>query len=180
MLAEDQTDRHRVEEVRRDFVANVSHELKTPVGAMGVLAEDYRPADLAHAYTDGGAAAISVLTEIRARAPRARVLLVSYPDLFPAHGGCWPVVPITDGDISYLRGIELKMNAMLAADAAAAGVTFVDTYAPTVGHDFCASGNTRDIEGLVPGSLAAPFHPNARGQAAIAAQVLKALGRRLL
>jgi hypothetical protein len=117
----------------------------------------------------------AVLTEIRARAPRARVLLVGYPDLFPAHGGCWPVVPITNGDISYLRGIELKLNALLAADAAAAGVTFVDTYAPTVGHDFCASGNTRDIEGLVPGSLAAPFHPNARGQAAIAAQVLLAI-----
>ena len=117
----------------------------------------------------------AVLSQIRARAPRARVLLVGYPDLFPVHGGCWPAVPITDGDISYLRGIELKLNAMLAADAAAAGVTFVDTYDPTVGHDFCASGNAKDIEGLVPGSLAAPFHPNARGQAAIAAQVLKAL-----
>lgn len=30
---------HRVEAVRRDFVANVSHELKTPVGALQVLAE---------------------------------------------------------------------------------------------------------------------------------------------
>jgi len=39
VLAEDQTDRHRVEEVRRDFVANVSHELKTPVGALALLAE---------------------------------------------------------------------------------------------------------------------------------------------
>ena len=29
----------RVEATRRDFVANVSHELKTPVGAVGVLAE---------------------------------------------------------------------------------------------------------------------------------------------
>jgi lysophospholipase L1-like esterase len=116
-----------------------------------------------------------VLSQIRARAPRARVLLIGYPDLFPVHGGCWPAVPITDGDISYLRGLELKLNAMLAADAAAAGVPFVDTYDPTVGHDFCASGNAKDIEGLVPGSLAAPFHPNARGQAAIAAQVRKAL-----
>ncbi len=36
---EDTSERRRVEAVRRDFVANVSHELKTPVGAMGVLAE---------------------------------------------------------------------------------------------------------------------------------------------
>ncbi len=36
---EDTTEMDRVEAVRKDFVANVSHELKTPVGAMGVLAE---------------------------------------------------------------------------------------------------------------------------------------------
>ena len=39
LLAEDQTERRRVEEVRRDFVANISHELKTPVGALALLAE---------------------------------------------------------------------------------------------------------------------------------------------
>ena len=39
VLAEDQTEVRRVEEVRRDFVANVSHELKTPVGALALLAE---------------------------------------------------------------------------------------------------------------------------------------------
>jgi two-component system sensor histidine kinase SenX3 len=35
----DQSEHARMEATRRDFVANVSHELKTPVGAMGVLAE---------------------------------------------------------------------------------------------------------------------------------------------
>jgi two-component system, OmpR family, sensor histidine kinase SenX3 len=35
----DITEARRVESVRRDFVANVSHELKTPIGALGVLAE---------------------------------------------------------------------------------------------------------------------------------------------
>ncbi len=39
VLAEDQTERLRVEAVRRDFVANISHELKTPVGALSLLAE---------------------------------------------------------------------------------------------------------------------------------------------
>ena len=39
VLIHDVSEIHRVESVRRDFVANVSHELKTPVGAMGLLAE---------------------------------------------------------------------------------------------------------------------------------------------
>ncbi|GIU85521.1 MAG: hypothetical protein KatS3mg009_0036 [Acidimicrobiia bacterium] len=35
----DVTESRRIESVRRDFVANVSHELKTPIGALGLLAE---------------------------------------------------------------------------------------------------------------------------------------------
>jgi len=36
---EDITERSRLDAVRTDFVANISHELKTPVGALAVLAE---------------------------------------------------------------------------------------------------------------------------------------------
>jgi two-component system sensor histidine kinase SenX3 len=39
VLLEDVTETRRLEDVRRDFVANVSHELKTPVGALSLLAE---------------------------------------------------------------------------------------------------------------------------------------------
>ena len=39
VVIEDVTERQRLEAVRRDFVANISHELKTPVGGIGVLAE---------------------------------------------------------------------------------------------------------------------------------------------
>lgn len=116
-----------------------------------------------------------VLTAIRQRAPQARIIVVGYPDLFPRSGGCWPVIPITSGDIAYLRGIEIKANAMLAAVARAAGDTFANTYASTAGHDFCQPESTRDVEGLIPGSLALPFHPNARGQQAMASAVLAAL-----
>ena len=38
-MIEDITERWRIDQVRTDFVANVSHELKTPVGAISVLAE---------------------------------------------------------------------------------------------------------------------------------------------
>jgi lysophospholipase L1-like esterase len=118
-----------------------------------------------------------LLVTIRLRAPYARIVVVGYPDLFPPSGGCWPAVPITTGDVGYLRAFEVKLNAMLAQAARAASATFVNTYAPTAGHDFCQPESVRDVEGLVPGSLTLPFHPNTRGQAAMAAAVLAAVGR---
>jgi two-component system sensor histidine kinase SenX3 len=39
LIVDDRTEAQRLDETRRDFVANISHELKTPVGAIGLLAE---------------------------------------------------------------------------------------------------------------------------------------------
>lgn len=39
LLAEDRTEAHRLDEVRRDFIANISHELKTPIASVSLLAE---------------------------------------------------------------------------------------------------------------------------------------------
>jgi len=39
LLVQDRTEARRIDSIRRDFVANVSHELKTPVGALSLLAE---------------------------------------------------------------------------------------------------------------------------------------------
>jgi lysophospholipase L1-like esterase len=85
-------------------------------------------------------------------------------------------VPIAHGDVPYLRGVELELNQMLADEAAANGAAYVNTYTDSIGHDVCQAPGVRWVEGLAPTSPAAPFHPNALGEQAMARQVLGALG----
>jgi len=119
----------------------------------------------------------AVLQGIHVLAPDARVLLVGYPDILPNAGnGCFPMVPLAAGDVAYLRGLEIDLNQVLAGVAAANGATFADTYQATIGHDACRSASVKDVEGLIPSSPAYPFHPNRRGEQAMARAVLAALG----
>lgn len=52
--AADATESHRVARMRRDFVANVGHELKTPIGALQLLSEALLDATAAAAAAEGG------------------------------------------------------------------------------------------------------------------------------
>lgn len=114
----------------------------------------------------------AVLDAIRARAPQARILVVGYPTILPNSGsGCWPVMPIGWNDVPYLRAKHRELNAMLAAQAAANGATYVDVYTPSIGRDACKSSSVRWVEPIIPGNAAAPVHPNARGMAGMAAVV---------
>ena len=118
----------------------------------------------------------AVLQGIHARSPNARVFVVNYAAILPETGsGCWPQVPIGFTDVPYLRGVEKNLNAMLAQQAAANGARIVDDYTASIGRDACRSATTRWVEPLVPGNAAAPFHPNARGEAGIAAVVASAV-----
>jgi hypothetical protein len=120
----------------------------------------------------------TVLQGIHARSPGARVFVVNYAAILPETGsGCWPQVPIAFSDVPYLRGVEKNLNAMLAQQAAANGARIVDDYTASIGRDACKSSSTRWVEPLVPANAAAPFHPNARGEAGIAAEVVSAVSR---
>jgi lysophospholipase L1-like esterase len=118
----------------------------------------------------------AVLAGIRERAPAARILVVGYPVILPAEGpGCWPLMPIAVGDVAWLRTVQGRLNSMLAAQAAAAGATFVDTYTSSVGHDVCRLPGEKWVEGVVPTAPASPVHPNALGMANSAAQVVESV-----
>jgi hypothetical protein len=121
----------------------------------------------------------AVLEGIRNRAPRARILVVAYLAILPESGpGCWPQMPITAEDVPYLRGIQKKLNAMLASQAAANGAKFVDAYAASIGHDACQLPGIRWVEPAVPASPAAPVHPNLFGMQGYAAAVLTRINGR--
>jgi lysophospholipase L1-like esterase len=119
-----------------------------------------------------------VLRAVHARAPHARVLVVGYPALLPEDGsGCYPSVPFAAKDFPYLRDTGKRLNLMMRVVARLNGAEYVDTYGPTIGHDMCKAPEIRWVEPLRPTSPAAPAHPNAKGEEAMARAVLERLSK---
>jgi hypothetical protein len=135
-------------------------------------------------YTSGGSdpnvAAINatgpkvaaVIQGIHARASHATVLIVGYPDGLPTNGSsCWPLVPISAGDIKYFNSLEQSLNSVLAGAAKSNRATYVDTWDSSIGHDACQGSGTAWVNGIVPTSAAFPLHPNKLGEQNMANQV---------
>jgi hypothetical protein len=120
-----------------------------------------------------------VIEAINAESPAARILVVNYAAILPETGvGCWPQVPLAWNDVPYLRAKQKELNAMLRTQAAAYAYTrYVDDYTASIGRDACRSSSVRWVEPLIPANAAAPFHPNARGEAGIAVSVAAAAAR---
>jgi len=126
-----------------------------------------------------------VVKGIRARSPKARIVLVNYLDAVPLDGSaCWGLVaPITKTDMTWFAKKYQQMNAMIATVATRTHASLADTFTPTIGHDVCKGPGTRYVEGLVPLSvsnpllLAFPFHPNQAGANAQAKAVIARIKR---
>ncbi|MEX0789623.1 MAG: SGNH/GDSL hydrolase family protein [Actinomycetota bacterium] len=119
----------------------------------------------------------AVLAAIKQRSPEASTYLIGYPSLFPENAlGCWPFMPYAPGDVPYLIAKEKELNAMVADRAAAHGVTFVETFTPSLGHDACALPGTRWIEPVVVPLLGFFVHPNATGMSGMESATAGAIG----
>jgi hypothetical protein len=117
----------------------------------------------------------AAIDRIHTLSPNAKVFVVGYPDILPQSGNCYPQVPLTTGDVTYLNGVENDLNTMLANEASAHNATYVDTLTPSIGHDACKPEGVRWIEPPIPGTDAISVHPNAAGETADAQDVESAM-----
>ena len=117
----------------------------------------------------------AVLQGIATRSPQAKPYVVNYSAIFPHEGpGCYPQMPVAEGDVPWLRAKQEELNAMLATQAAANGARLVDVYAASRGHDACSLPGVRWVEPVTPASPAAPVHPNLIGMRAMASLIVAA------
>jgi lysophospholipase L1-like esterase len=119
---------------------------------------------------------VSALQAVRAKAPQATVAILGYPLIMPAAGGCFTRMPIATGDVPYLRSIQTTLNDAIARAAAATGATYVDMNGVSEGHDACQPLGVRWIEPVLQTTNPVVVHPNALGEANMAAQTLRVLG----
>lgn len=107
---------------------------------------------------------VAVVRDVRVAAPSARVLLVGYPQVAPQPGRC-AQQPFKSGHAPHAREVNHGLTGAVRRAAAATGATYVDLWTASAGHDLCAADPwINDLSG--PG--AAPFHPFAAEQAAVA------------
>lgn len=118
----------------------------------------------------------NALTLVRAKAPHARIAVVGYPWTVPATGGCSPAMPLTRADTTFLHEFQAHANAVIARAAAEVGAVFVDMSVVSAGRDACAPASVRWVEPALGSRQFLPVHPNALGEAAMAARTMAVLG----
>jgi two-component system, OmpR family, sensor histidine kinase SenX3 len=139
VLVDDLTESRRIDAVRRDFVANISHELKTPVGAISLLAEA-----VAESRDDPETVARFV-GRIQHESARLTRLVQELIDLSRLQGA----EPLTDVKEVSMRMIvgEAVDRARLAAQSKSIGLVCDDFDAPVLGDEqllVTAMGNLID------------------------------------
>jgi lysophospholipase L1-like esterase len=120
-------------------------------------------------------ALVNALIAVHAKAPHAKVAILGYPWVMPPSDGCYPIMPVAVGDVPYVRDIQATLNDAVSRAAAATGTTYVDFSAVSEGHDACQPIGVRWIEPAVAGTNPVIVHPNALGEAQMAAQTMATL-----
>jgi lysophospholipase L1-like esterase len=117
----------------------------------------------------------TVLDTIATKSPDAEIIVVGYGKYF-RKGGCYWTDPIWPGDADYIQSVFTRLNDTLRDLAAERKLDYVDSEALFEGHDICAPSSERWMMGLLPTTVAAPYHANRAGHDATAAAVIDRVG----
>jgi len=129
---------------------------------------------LIEAITTEREALTSVVREIHRRSPKARLVLVGYPQIFPTTGSCPDRLPVAAADLPYADEVLRALNSMISDVAKAEDADYVDVYAATKGHDICAEDPWIQGKDTVVG-VAMFYHPRIAEQKAVASLLLNLL-----
>ena len=121
---------------------------------------------------------VTALTKVHRRAPQAEVAIIGYPWILPEEVGCFDKMPVAEGDVPYLRSLQRTLNDAVRRAAAATGSTYVNLNRVSEGHDACQPIGTRWVEPVAQGTNPVIVHPNALGEARMAARTMTVLGLR--
>ena len=115
---------------------------------------------------------VATLQAIRVRAPKAVVVVASYPTVLPASGTCGRI-GLSDSEANLMRDVANRLAASTRAAAQQVGATFVDMNALGAAHDPCSAvpwiNGWKDVHGAM-------FHPTLEGAQATASAISQALG----
>lgn len=100
---------------------------------------------------------VAAIKEIKKRAPKARIVVVGYPQFFPPTGPCSQLW-LAAGDYPLARRVNEMLVRAQENAAERTNAEYVDVFAATAGHDMCADDPW--IAGIKPaGSDAMLYHP---------------------
>jgi lysophospholipase L1-like esterase len=114
----------------------------------------------------------NVVTAIRARAPHARVLLVSYFTVLPASGAC-AGVPLNARHLGFERSLAATLAGDSATAARATGATLVDLATASEQHNACSPQPWVNRYDVTSGNW--PYHPNIAGMVGAARLIEQSL-----
>ena len=118
----------------------------------------------------------AMFDEIKARAPQATVVLVTYPRVFPVDAINCSELALSAEDTGYLAGMGQLLEETFVSVAAGRQIHIADAYVLAAGHGPCDAVSGRWVNGASVAASGIRYHPTAEGHSEMARLVLTALG----
>ncbi|MET3962446.1 hypothetical protein ABIE44_002380 [Marmoricola sp. OAE513] len=133
--------------------------------------DDVLAPTILRATTAYGTSLTTALRTLQDVAPRAKIIVVGYPQLMPKTGLCDALPDMTDVQLNYAATVLDKINTLLRSAASQTGSTFIDVAELSADHTACSDVPWVNSFRTKPGKQQA-FHPVEAEQQAVADAIL--------